>query len=300
MRSLPPRVAFTLIELLVVIAIIAILIALLVPAVQKVRESAARTQCQNNGKQIGLALHNYHSTYKKFPAAWSGPPNYDASWAWSARILPFIDQATVYNGGRMDTVLMAPAGQFGTTTTAPIGATILRVYRCPSDTGPDLNPVRGMFATSNYRAIGGSNGPAAAIIDFDMGGVMYQNSKIRIEQITDGSSNTISVGECMLDDQTGKAACIWAGMRGLGPSLANPAVNAVWWSDVMWWVDANSATLNGPAPQAFGSRHHPGGAFFVFCDGTVRFAMQNVNPSIIIALAGRSDGITVNLGDVAP
>src|SRR5262245_4883603 len=234
MKSLR-RSAFTLIELLVVIAIIAILIALLVPAVQKVREAAARTQCQNNGKQLGLGLQNYYSSNKKFPAAWSGPANYDPCWAWSTRILPFVDQAPVFDGAKVETTLFAPAGSFATTTNMPLGATLLKVFRCPSDNSPDLNPVRGRFATSNYRGIGGSNGPAAAFIDFDMGGVMYQNSKVKFEQITDGSSNTICVGECILDEQSGKAACIWAGMRGLGPSLADPKVNAVWWSDVMWW-----------------------------------------------------------------
>lgn len=206
----------------------------------------------------------------------------------------------MYDGAKVETILFAPAGQFGTTTTCPMGATVLKVFRCPSDNSPDLNPIRGKFATSNYRAIGGSNGPVAAYIDYDMGGLMYQNSKIKMEQITDGSSNTICVGECILDEVTGKAACIWAGMRGLGPSIADPTVNAVWWSDVMWWVDANTATLNGPAPQAFSSRHYPGGAFFVFCDGTVRFAQQAVNPNMIIALAGRADNVTVNLGDIAP
>ena len=295
MKSLR-RSAFTLIELLVVIAIIAILIALLVPAVQKVREASARTQCQNNLKQIGLGLQNYYSTYKKFPATWAGP-GYDPTWAWSAVLLPYLDQTTVFEGAGVGTKLFGPPGTFGNVAANPLGASELKVFRCPSDNSPNLNPVRGKFATSNYRGVAGSNGPALAFVDWDMGGVMYQNSKIKMEQVTDGSSNTIVVGECILDDKTGKAACIWAGMRGLGPSLANPAVNAVWWSDVMWWVDSNTAKINGPAAQAFGSRHSPGGAFFVFCDGTVRYAQQNVDPNIIIALAGRNDGISINLSD---
>jgi prepilin-type N-terminal cleavage/methylation domain-containing protein/prepilin-type processing-associated H-X9-DG protein len=290
------RSAFTLIELLVVIAIIAILIALLVPAVQKVRESAARTQCQNNLKQIGLGMQNYYSSHKKFPATWVGA-SYNPSWAWSAVLLPHLEQTTVYDGAKIETQAFGPTGGFATVTTAPMGTTELKVFRCPSDNSPNRNPIRGTFATSNYRGVAGSNGPALAYVDWDMGGVMYQNSKIKFEQVTDGSSNTICVGECILDEQSGKAACIWAGMRGLGPSLANPAVNAVWWSDVMWWVDASTATINGSAAQAFGSRHHPGGAYFLFCDGTVRYAQQGVNPSIIIALAGRADGVSINLSD---
>jgi len=293
--SWSPRRAFTLIELLVVIAIIAILIALLVPAVQKVRESAARTQCQNNGKQIGLALQNYYGTNKRFPAAWENPSNYDPGWAWSARLLPFLEQTTVYDGAGVATQLFGPAGGFAVPAANGITQKELKVFRCPSDTGPALNSTRGNFATSNYRAVSGANGPALAYVDYDMGGVMYQNSKIKFEMITDGSSNTICVGECMLDDVTGRKACIWAGMRGL-----DPTANSVLWSDVMWYVDTATATINGTASQAFSSRHNPGGAFFVFCDGTVRFAQQAVNPNLIIALAGRNDNVSVNLGEIAP
>src|SRR4051794_37888435 len=97
------RTAFTLIELLVVIAIIAILIALLIPAVQRVREAASRTQCRNNLKQIGLAIHNYYDVFKVIPSAYTSPANWDPGWGWGATILPFLEQESLYNSAGVQT-----------------------------------------------------------------------------------------------------------------------------------------------------------------------------------------------------
>lgn len=289
------RSAFTLIELLVVIAIIAILIALLVPAVQKVREAASRLRCENNLKQIGLALHNYYDIKKCFPPAYSAPGT-NAGWSWSAMILPYLDQGTLYNAAQMDTltfgggVLPAPPNQYSQKE--------LAVFRCSTDTGPGLNNLRMDHATSNYRAVPGPVLPIPGSVaqpftaDWDFGGVMYQNSKIKFEHITDGASNTLAVGECMLDDVSGKKAAIWAGMRGL-----DPALSTIYISDAMWWIDTSAATINGPAPQAFSSRH-AGGAFFLICDGSVRFAQQNADPNLIILLAGRADGQPVDISSL--
>jgi prepilin-type N-terminal cleavage/methylation domain-containing protein/prepilin-type processing-associated H-X9-DG protein len=300
------RRGFTLIELLVVIAIIAVLIGLLLPAVQKVREAASRTRCANNLKQIGLALQSYHDANKTFPPAFKNSPgNIDPGWGWSAFILPYVEQMNMYNSpmynglGVNATVPSNFGGGANPANPVPLTQQRLNIFRCSTDPGPDINPFRNNFATSNYRAVAGVGGvtatggqpdttnfPAAFYGDQDLGGIMFQNSHIRMEQITDGSSNTLAVGECMYDETTNKWACIWPGFIG----LYNGGVMV---SCTMWVVDVNTATINGPAPQAFSSRHQPGGAYFVFCDGSVRYARDTSDPSKTMWLAGRSDGVVV-------
>jgi prepilin-type N-terminal cleavage/methylation domain-containing protein/prepilin-type processing-associated H-X9-DG protein len=165
------RTAFTLIELLVVIAIIAILIALLVPAVQKVREAAARTQCQNNLKQIGLGLHNYHDSVKKFPVG-----QYDddtRNWGWMSFFLPYVEQAGIYRQlttattTAPDPMWIPPNGGDGpnglnvdslpdnqenvnTTTGGAVIRTIVPIFICPSDILPNSQPGSANAAKSNY------------------------------------------------------------------------------------------------------------------------------------------------------
>jgi prepilin-type N-terminal cleavage/methylation domain-containing protein/prepilin-type processing-associated H-X9-DG protein len=280
------RGGFTLIELLVVIAIIAILIALLVPAVQKVRDAMMRTQCQNNLHNICIALHNYASQHGYFPPAYSAP-NLDPGWGWQAIILPLVEQDPLYMSMNVAAgpTSFGPSGSFATPT--PLTKTMLPIYRCPSDTGEELNPLRDLFATSNYRGVAGATTYPFFATNLDMGGILYQNSHVRMVEITDGTSNTLATGECKLDVPTDKRACIWAGMRG----LQNGSISI---SDVMWWVDDQTATINGPAPQAFSSRHDMAGANFGFCDGSVRFFREGFDPTIIKWLAGRNDGVQVS------
>ena len=289
------RRAFTLIELLVVIAIIAILIGLLLPAVQKVREAAARMSCQNNLHQMTLAMHGYHDSYGTLPPAFQNPGNnFYGSWAWGALILPFLEQAPLHKQLNVEGVRFGNEMMHVTAADVPgsLSQTKLKVYRCPSDLGPDINDRRSNHGLSNYRAVAGPYTYPFITVNQDFGGVMWMNSKVRLTDITDGTSNTLNVGECKWDIAPPpgygvKTACIWAGMTGFVPGT-----NSVRISDVCWWVDEATATVNGTAPQAFSSRHH-GGAMFGFCDGSVRFFRDGADPNKIRFLAGRNDNVVV-------
>ncbi|WP_437222752.1 DUF1559 domain-containing protein [Planctomicrobium sp. SH661] len=221
--------AFTLIELLVTIAIIAVLIALLLPAVQQAREAARRSHCKNNLKQLGLAVHNYHDLYSRFPAGVQQPqfpanidlrdarsadvPGSWNSWGWGSVLLPFIEQAPLYN-----------TFNFSEPWTAAQGQTPISTYLCPSDTGPLLNPyfsdqVAGKddsatpqqrLAKSNYVASNGvgslTNLRTHAVVLYPKGMMMLINqtgeganqagmsglfSSVRVRDVSDGLSNTL-------------------------------------------------------------------------------------------------------------
>ncbi len=276
------RAAFTLIELLVVIAIIAILIGLLLPAVQRVREAANRIKCANNLKQLCLGLHNYENTFGSFPPSYNGKA-FAVGWGWGSLILPFVEQQPMYDQ------LGLPGATFGNgNESAPATAlsqTALPLFVCPSDTGPALNTFKGDNAKSNYRTVCGACTPITFIVDYDYGGVMYQNSKTRFVDITDGSSNTLVLGECSLDPLNSKVGALWVGME-----LDDWPV--VYISDVMWGIDEDQYKLNGVGVQAFSSRHD-GMVQFAFADGSIRPIRDTVDVKTVEIMAGRADGQVV-------
>lgn len=299
------RCGFTLIELLVVIAIIAVLIGLLLPAVQKVREAAARTKCQNNLKQIGLALHTYHDARSSLPPAVQGvenPSNLQAGtapnggWAWSVYILPYVEQGNLFNQLSPATTVI-PGAQ--TATSNALVQTSLPVYLCPSSAIVKLNAERGSHALSNYAAVLGPavNGTTNfTYAQFTQAtGCMFGNSATPFGDITDGTSNTVLVGE----RARGKIGAqnynsgIWSG-------LYEPQKVA----SIMWWMSGTTAaahtshriqaTNSDSSIWGFSSKHN-GGVNFVFGDGSVRILSDQLSRETQLALAARNDGQTFSI-----
>jgi prepilin-type N-terminal cleavage/methylation domain-containing protein/prepilin-type processing-associated H-X9-DG protein len=284
------RPAFTLIELLVVIAIIAILIALLVPAVQKVRESAARLQCANNLKQIGLALLGYHDTLKVFPPGYaaSGPfvnggTDTTPGWGWGTYILPYLDQMPLYS----EFDLTQPVQNYSGIQT------MLAVYICPSDIVPpgpfavtdvNWNPICLAAPTSYAGCCGGSyvnsSGTTSTVSTTtgmnDTGisnGILYRNSTVTIDQITDGTSNTVLVEERCFANVMG----IWAGAINNG-YCNQGAYNQAAVAGKLGQVAGDLVLIHASTINSLSGRNlddcnskHPGGANILFADGTVHF-----------------------------
>ena len=294
---------FTLIELLVVIAIIAVLIALLLPAVQQAREAARRSQCRNNLKQIGLALHNYHEQVDSFPP---GTIFGDQDYGWATFILPGLDQANIYNKinfiGYGTTAIVSDSVYTERSLPLVAGVTdaLLPVFLCPSNSMLTHSPVRaggtpggtlGGFARTDYKGCLGSGGGA---ITGMFGKIKSLYRPTRIRDVLDGTSNTFAVGE----GYTKFARAID------GPTHPNVGDFPIWLgtNDQHQNVIAETNIQhipNGGAGLAtsvlsqfddcFASLH-TGGVMFLFADGSVRFISDNINMTTYKNLGDKADG----------
>lgn len=260
---------FAFVELLVIVGLIAFVMALLLPAIERARQDARQVQCKNNLKQLGLALHNYHDTFRLFPPGWvskEGAPGAGARIGWQTFILPFIDQAPMYNQINFNG---PPHDRDG--KPQALFQTFLMAYRCPVDPAPELNPLRGEYATSNYSGnygdvparlcpLGlGDFWPGVVVAPMRSRGIFARNSSVGMRDITDGTSNTFLVGERSFASGAG----IWVGV-----------------TDNAHEDDALTDTSHRSRPNAGWSSYssrHPGGIHMLMCDGAVRFVLDTID-----------------------
>jgi prepilin-type N-terminal cleavage/methylation domain-containing protein/prepilin-type processing-associated H-X9-DG protein len=307
-RKPTDRGGFTLVELLVVIAIIGILIALLLPAVQAAREAARRSQCSNNFKQAGLALHNYASTKRVFPPGlelWNRKANAPCAWiadprndngintgryygfGWGAFILPYLEDRSTH------ALLDFSKPRYSDSPNFAPGGTFIRSYLCPSEIqGKQLvsccsDAMNGAveeedLAVTHMAATADSRDWSCdgAWPRPDGNGILYQRSKVKPTQVIDGTSHTFLVGEVVADPALRFNGFFWSTWdilhtkNGINTSLTNY---------VSPWLVAS---------QAFGS-YHRGGCNFAFGDGHVKFVSENISPITLAALTTRADGEAV-------
>jgi len=316
-----PR-GFTLIELLVVIAIIAVLIALLLPAVQQAREAARRTQCKNNLKQFGLAMHNYESTYMMLPGINSAATQ--SAFSPQSKILPFADQAGLQSLINFEIPLTVGSG--GSQTINPPQQTaaqkVIPFFLCPSDGGPTQNSNSGgIWAPTNYMVNSGTAElTAAGVQQYNLAnpndGLFWYTSSSRLADILDGTTNTMLMGEAIRgNNSTATVAPTGNDRRTVliqvgGTSVVSDALCPTYTAfagrrgNAWIWGNGFNTTFNTHyqpnqpildcASNAMGflkaASWHTGGVHVVLCDGSVRFVSENINHQTWQSLSTRNGG----------
>ena len=289
------RAGFTLIELLVVIAIIGVLIALLLPAVQAAREAARRAGCQDNLKQIGLAMHNYHATHDVFPIGYVARPNANIlatspGWGWASAILPQAEQGPLYNAANLN----LPIEDSSNLT---VRTTALGVYNCPTDrsagrfTVTDINNSPIADAWSNSYA--GNFGRDVNIAKSPTGGngLFMCNLAFGVKDIIDGTGQTILVGErATILTKTPWAGAIDGGTCRISPNSPSRSTSVKTAPiEPLARADTGGGTSDNlffDPDDFFGA--HPAGLYFLMGDGSVRFVKASISPAIYGDLASRN------------
>jgi prepilin-type N-terminal cleavage/methylation domain-containing protein/prepilin-type processing-associated H-X9-DG protein len=310
------RPGFTLIELLVVIAVIAVLVGLLLPAVQAAREQARRAACTNNLKQIGLALANYADRHGAFPPGYQSICNsllgreVGPGWGWASMLLPDLEQQPLADAIRFETALPDPS-----VSTARLAS--LNVFSCPSDNMPRswtaTNGETWLYmgvvyststsicdvAGSNYVGVFGIGEPGV-----NGEGVFYRGSFLPPSAITDGLSQTLCVGERSENLNLNRGMATWVGavpganLWSCAPNPYDPDGGTCVREDGSGMILGHTGEGHGPGDpmgdvNQFCSRHGKG-AFFLYCDGHVRFLRNEMNYKVYVALSTRNRGEVVS------
>ena len=301
-RRQPRSSGFTLVELLVVIAIIGVLIALMLPAIQASRESARKTRCANNLKQLGLGMQAYTVSHLAFPPGYTSTVMADhddggPGWAWGSMIMPYIEESSLHDQINYALQLRVPES-------AGVRLTSVPLFICPSDDIfepiidiPSKSSTRIIcqMAAGNYVASAGTIRPTCKLCRDKFDGVFGRNREIRPKELQDGLSKTLCVGERasrwsrpvvwgvvpnskVIDNQ--KPGLYTAGPAFVLGTTFNEGFNIESALD-----DMDHGTI-GTFAESYGSMH-PGGVFFMFCDASVRFVYDDADPSIMNALSTR-------------
>jgi prepilin-type N-terminal cleavage/methylation domain-containing protein len=309
-RLLQRRAGFTLIELLVVIAIIGILIALLLPAVQKVRAAANRLRCANNLKQLSLGLHHYHSVHDHFPPGNTNPMGYDPgneedrrNWAVTA-LLPYVEQQALHDGVE---AYLANGGRY--IVHCPLNKTVMPVFLCPSDPAGPKTLTGGPGSTNqqgfhgNYAACAGStafNGADGSDGGTDLDGLFYAFSATRFSDIRDGTSNTLMLSELIVSpdltshDVRGRLFNP-AKQGGVLFSTLYPPNTSV--ADRLQWcqsIPAAPCRSTHVEINLSARSYHFGGVNVVLADGSGRFISDRIAPVTWTALGTRAGGESIS------